>query len=167
VEVIKRWFWTAFEGLVSVVVALARAIDAVGGWIEAAAFRVELATSVLLGRIPRETPRRWWSRSAETPVLVDIISMTDERLIASLIVYPVLEEPAAYAGAAQEERAEQIKQSFARVCGDLAWDTSFETYDLVWNPGREVWTTLDVAEPGDAVDGKRLEEYARRNGVPW
>jgi hypothetical protein len=161
-EVMKAWFWKVFEGLVSIV---GRAFEAVGNWIEAAAFRCELAVDVLLGRIPGETPRRWWSRSAETPILVDIRSMTDNRLVASLVVYPVLEEPSLHAPAAQEERPEQTKESFARVCGDLAWDTQFETYPLVWDPRREVWTTLD--DEGDAVDGKRLEGYARRNGVPW
>ena len=42
-RIVPGWLWLA---------------DAVGGFVEEAAFRVELAFDVLLGRVPRESEKR-------------------------------------------------------------------------------------------------------------
>ena len=73
-EVVSRW-WLAFAG-------------AVGAFLEEAAFHVAIAFDVLVGRIPRQEEKRWWNRTRETPVLVDVFDWTDDstkRLLISFL----------------------------------------------------------------------------------
>jgi hypothetical protein len=150
-EVVRKFF---YGSLVPAWLALA---DAVGGFIEEAAFRVALAFDVLTGRKPRRVERRWWNRATETPVLVDVFDWTDERLIFSVLVWPVLEVPPERAAHAQQERAEQVIRVLHAGAAELAWSTRYEAdYGLRWDPDRQVW----VATDGFAYDGAGLYEYS-------
>jgi hypothetical protein len=50
----------------------ARFVDWLGDLIEEAAFRVALASRILLGRVPLRTETREWNRVLEAPVLIDL-----------------------------------------------------------------------------------------------
>jgi hypothetical protein len=118
--------------------------DAVGGFIEEAAFRVELAFDVLAGRKPQRVERRWWNRSAETPTLVDAYSWVDERLIFSVIIWPSLESTHESADSDMRERTEQVLDAIARGASQRMWSTRWELdYGLRWDHEREVWTAGD------------------------
>jgi len=126
-----RW-WLAFA-------------DAVGGFIEESAFRVSLATRVLLGKSPKPVEKRWWNRSAEVPVLVDVHDWTNDRHIFSILVWPALEvAPLREASYAQRERAKLVRQVIAKGASEMMWSTRFEVdYGLRWDPSREVWVATD------------------------
>jgi hypothetical protein len=66
---------------------------ALGDFFEEAAFRLVLAFDVIVGRTPRQVERRWWNRAVETPILIDVLDWTDDRLIFSVLVWPSLESP--------------------------------------------------------------------------
>jgi hypothetical protein len=144
--VIKR-YWHAF--------ALA-----VGDFFEEVAFRVVLAFDVIVGRMPRQVERRWWNRSTETPVLIDVFDWTDDRRIASVLVWPPLESSAETALRDHRARATQVKEVkevIARGATEMAYSTRFETdYGLRWNYDREVWTGSD----GFTYDGKGMHDAA-------
>jgi hypothetical protein len=97
--------------------------DAVGGFIEEAAERVSLAWVALRGKSPKPVKRRWWSRSAETPVLIDCFDWTSERLIFSVIVWPSLESPPESADDDLHERTEQVVSAIARGASERMWST--------------------------------------------
>jgi hypothetical protein len=134
----------------------------VGGFLEEAAFRLELAFDVLVGRMARQVERRWWNRALEAPVLVDMFDWTDDRLIFSVLVWPSLESPAAGAPYDHRERVEQVMRTISRGAANRAWSTRYEAdYGLRWDPEREVWTAAD----GFAYDGAELYAYARAGGT--
>ena len=85
-----------------------RFADAVGGFIEEAAFRTSLAWAVVRGKSPKPVEKRWWNRSAECPVLIDVYDWTNDRLIFSVLAWPALEAPPERAAYAQQERAKQV-----------------------------------------------------------
>jgi hypothetical protein len=128
VEVIKSW-WYAFA-------------DALGSFLEEAAFRVVLAFDVLVGRMPRQVERRWWNRAIETPALIDVYDWTDDRLIFSVLVWPSLESSPHDADYVYHRRIDEVKKAIAKGAAEMAWFTRFETdYGLRWDPERKVWTT--------------------------
>jgi hypothetical protein len=136
--------------------------NAAGGFIEEAIFRVTLAGEILVSRVPRRVERRWWNRAAETPVLVDVYSWVDDRLIFSVLVWPSLEVAPEKASYAHRERAELVRYVIAKGASEMMWSTRFETdYGLRWDPERRVWTTED----GFAYDGERLYDYSRQGEV--
>jgi hypothetical protein len=134
---LARW-WYAFA-------------NAVGGFIEEAAFRVSLATHVLLGESPKPIEKRWWNCATETPVLVDVWDWTNDRHIFSVLVWPALEvEPLRDASYVQRERAMLIKEVTAKGASEMMWSTRYEVnYGLTWDHERQVWTATD----GFAFDG--------------
>lgn len=136
--------------------------DAVGSFMEEAAFRVMLAGAVLSGRTPVQVERRLWNRATEAPVLVDAFDWSDDRLIFTLLVWPSLESQPREAPYAHERRVREVKESFGKVCQDLAWCTRFETdRGLRWDADREVW----IGSDGYAFDGERLRAYSREGKV--
>jgi hypothetical protein len=148
VEVIKR-YWSAFA-------------NALGGFLDEAAFRVVLAFDVIAGKMPRQVKRRWWNRAVETPVLINVCDWTNERLIFSVVVWPSLESNARDAGYAHHQRIDEVKKAISKGAADMRWSTRFETdYGLKWDNDRQVWATSD----GHAFDGLRLHDYSRGGGV--
>jgi hypothetical protein len=118
--------------------------DAVGGFIEEAAFRVVLAWAVLRGKSPKPVEKRWWNRSAEAPVLVDVYDWTNERHIFSVLVWPALEVAPKKADYAQRERANTVRQVIAKGASEMMWSTRFEVdYGLRWDHQRQVWVATD------------------------
>ena len=137
-RIVPAWLWLA---------------DAVGGFIEEAIFRVELAFGVLVGRVPRETEKRTWIRGRETPTLIDVYSWTDSRLLFSILVWPSLESSEEDADHDHHERVQQVKEAIANGAADKAWHTYFETdYGLTWDRQREMW----VDSAGDQYDCSRF-----------
>jgi len=146
-EVVTRWWF-----------ALA---NAVGAFIEEAAFRVVLAFDVIVGRVPQRVEKRWWRRSAETPLLVDLFDWTDDRLIASILIWPPLESPPETADHDMRERAEEILDAIARGAAEKMWSTRWELdYGLQWDHRREVW----IGGDGHHYDGARFHDYSRQGG---
>jgi hypothetical protein len=136
--------------------------NAVGGFVEEAAFRVVLAFDVLLGRVPQRVECRWWNRAIETPVLVDVFDWTDDRLIFSVLVWPSLESSPQDAPHDHRERVGAILEAIAGGAADRAWSVRWEIdYGLVWDDSRQVW----VGEDGYAYDGGRLFDYSRSGAV--
>ena len=134
----------------------------VGPFLAACAFRVGLAFDVLAGRVPRVSPRRWWTRSVETPLLVEAYDWTDERLLFSVLVWPALEEPATDSYHLQRERTRQVLEVLHRGAGELAWSTRYDVHDgLVWDDERQVWAGPDAFP----YDGARLFGYSRGGEV--
>jgi len=128
---------------------------AVADLLDEAAFRVVLAARILAGRVPLETEKRFWNRSLETPVLVDVVSWVDDRRIASVVIWPPLESDKETAAADHYERAQQFKWVLAKGASELAWSTRFETdFGLRWDHARKVWSTSD----GFSYDGKRSSD---------
>ena len=146
-EVVTRW-WLAFAG-------------AVGDFFEEAGFRVSLAWAVLSGRLPLRAERRWWSRSTETPVLVDVHDWTSDRLLFSVLVWPSLESDPRDADYVYHQRVDEVLEALARGAAEKGWSTLFETdYGLKWDHKREVWTDSE----GHAYDGSRFKaRQARAN----
>jgi hypothetical protein len=127
---LARW-WLAFA-------------DAVGGFIEEAAFRVVLAFKVLAGRVPLRTEKRTWSEVVEAPVLVDAYDWTNDRRIFSVLVWPPLEAEPPEAYSLHEERVEEIIAAMSRGAADRAWCTRWEVDDtLRWDNERRVWVAAD------------------------
>ena len=127
---LARW-WYAFA-------------NAVGAFIEEAAFRTSLAWAVLRGRSPKPVEKRWWNRATEPPVLVDVWDWTNDRHIFSILVWPALEVPPERAARAQQERAKLVRQVIARGAAELTWSTHYEVdYGLRWDHERQVWEATD------------------------
>ena len=140
---LARW-WYAFA-------------NTVGAFLEEAAFRTTLAWAVLRGRSPRPIEKRWWNRSIETPILIDVHDWTNERHIFSVLVWPSLEVPPGHKAArAQQERAKQVMRVVHAGAAEMNWSTQYVVdYGLSWNHERQVW----VAEDGFAYP---LPSEARR-----
>jgi hypothetical protein len=129
---LARW-WYAFA-------------NAVGGFIEEAAFRLVLAWAVLRGKAPKPIEKRWWNRATETPVLIDVYDWTNDRHIFSVLVWPALEVPPSEQtpDKALRERAEQVMRALHAGAAEMAWSTRYEVdYGLRWNPDRQVWVATD------------------------
>jgi hypothetical protein len=123
--------WLAFAG-------------AVANFLDEAAHRVALAFDVLVGRMPQRVEKRWWSRSAETPLLIDCFDWTSERLLFSVIVWPPLESPPESADDDMRERTEQVLDAIAKGASERMWSTRWEVdYGLRWDHKREVWVGSD------------------------
>jgi hypothetical protein len=145
-ETLTRW-WLAFA-------------DSLGVFIEEAAFRTVLAFDVLVGRVPQGVDKRFWNRAAETPVLIDVYSWLDERLIFSTIVWPPLESGPRTAERDHRERVEEVLGVIAKGASEKLWSTYWEVSELAWDNERECWVDGD----GIAYDGARLYEYSRQGG---
>ena len=118
--------------------------NAVGGFLEEAAFRLVLAFKVLSGRVPLRTERRSWSKVVEAPVLVDLYDWTNDRRIASVLVWPPLEAEPPEAFELHEERVEEVISAISRGAAEKAWCTRWEIDDsLRWDPDRQVWAAQD------------------------
>ena len=132
--------------------------EAVGSFLDEAAFRLVLAFDVLMGRLPRHVEKRWWNRGLETPVLIDVCDWTTQRRLFSVLVWPSLESPPDEAASHHRQRVDAVKSVIARGGADMAWCVHFETdYSLRWDSERKVW----VAQDGFAYDdGKRIEDAA-------
>jgi hypothetical protein len=118
--------------------------NAVGGFIEEAAFRIALAWAVLRGKSPKPIEKRWWNRATEAPVLVDVWDWTNDRHIFSILVWPALEVPPERAARAQEERAKLVRHVIAKGAAEMMWSTRYEVdYGLRWDPDRQVWVATD------------------------
>jgi hypothetical protein len=122
-----------------------RLADAVGGFMEELIFRLILAFKVLAGRVPLRTERRNWSKVVEAPILVDLYDWTNERRIASVLVWPPLEvEPPPEAYSVHEERVEGLISAIARGAADRRWCTRWEVdHGLRWDKERQVWVARD------------------------
>ena len=132
----------------------------VGGFLEEAAFRVVLAFDVLTGRAPQCVERRWWNRAAETPVLVDVLDWTNERLLFSVLVWPPLESELGTAERDHGQRVEEVLGAIAKGAAEKMWSTRWEVSGLAWDHKRECWVDGD----GHAYDAARLYEYSRQGG---
>jgi hypothetical protein len=143
VEVMARWWW--------------RFADAVGGFIEEAAFRLVLAFDVLVGKTPQWVERRWWNRAAETPVLVDVYSWIDDRLIFSVLVWPSLESDLGNPERSHRQRVEEVLEAIAKGTGQKMWSTRWEVSELAWDHRRECWVDGD----GHAYDGSKFGAGSR------
>jgi hypothetical protein len=146
---VARGYWLAFA-------------NAFGSFLEEAAFRVVLAWAVLRGRSPKPVERRWWNRSLETPVLIDVYDWTDGRRIYSVLVWPALEVAPEEAARAQEARTREVLRVLHAGAAEMAWSTRYEVdYGLEWDHERQLWS----AEDGFAYDGAHLFDYSRRGVV--
>ena len=145
-EVVTRW-WLAFA-------------DAVGSFIEELIFRVVLARDVIVGRVPQRVDKRFWNRSTETPVLVDVYDWTNERLIFSVLVWPPLESGPGTAERDHRQRVEEVLEAIAKGAAEKLWSTRWEVSELAWDHKRECWVDGD----GIAYDAARLYEYSRQGG---
>jgi hypothetical protein len=140
-----------------------RIADWLGDLIEEAAFRVALASKVLLGRVPLRTERRSWSRVVEGPVLIDLYDWTSERRIFSVLVWPPLEVELPEAYDAHAERVEEVIQVISRGAAEKRWSTHWRVDDgLRWDSGRQVWVASDgfaysVMEAGDLPLCERMD----------
>ncbi len=142
-EVVTRW-WL-------------RLADAVAGFIEEAIARTSLAWAVLRGKSPKPLKKRWWNRSLEAPVLIDVYDWTDERHIFSVLVWPALEVPRERAAHAQEERAKQVMRVLHAGAAEMAWSTHYAMdYGPQWDHKRQVWAATDgfaYAPPEEVMGG--------------
>jgi hypothetical protein len=131
--------------------------DAIGTFLEEAAFRVSLAWAVLRGKSPKSVEKRPWSKAAEAPTLIDVYSWTDERHVFSVLVWPALEVAPNKAAHAQQERAKQVIRVLHAGAAEMAWSTRCEVdYGLRWDSKRQVWT---------AADGFAYEPPEKRSAV--
>jgi hypothetical protein len=130
---------------------------AFGDFLDEAAYRCVLAFDVITGRVPREVEQRWWNRSLEAPVLIEVRDWVTDRRLFSILVWPSLESAPEDAQQAHFQRVQQVKEVIAKGASDMAMTTSFETdYGLRWDYKREVWTASDFF----AYDGKRTDDAA-------
>jgi hypothetical protein len=128
--------------------------NAIGTFLEEAAFRGSLAWAVLRGKSPKPVEKRPWSKAAEAPTLIDVYSWTDARHIFSVLVWPALEVASKKAAHAQQERAKQVLRVLHAGAAEMAWGTRFEVdYGLRWDSKRQVWTACDgfAFEPPERV----------------
>ena len=155
-ELVRRLIASAGERILSAWLTFAAVV---GDFFEEAGSRVSVAWAVLLGRLPLQVEKRWWNRSTETPVLVDVYDWTDERLIFSVLVWPSLESPAHDADYVFHQRVDEVLEAIARGATEKRWSTYFETdYGLEWDHRRECWVGTD----GHAYDGSRFRTGRRR-----
>jgi hypothetical protein len=132
-------------------------VNAVGAFLDEAAFRTVLAYYVVTGKVPLEQEQRFWNRAIETPVLIDVFDWTDDRRIFSVLVWPSLESSVDEALQDQAARAETVKSVISRGAQEMAWSMIMETdYGLRWNNKRKVWTASD----GFAYDGTLTRDVA-------
>jgi hypothetical protein len=136
--------------------------NAVGGFIEEAAFRVVLAWAVLRGKSPKPLEKRAWDKDLDTPTLLEFFDWTTDRHLFSTLVWPTLEVPEDEAYRAHCARTEQVKRIILKGAAEKAWSTRVEvTYGLVWDRQRQAW----VAPDGFAYDGERLYDYSREGSL--
>ncbi len=140
----KRW-WRAFA-------------DALGSFLDEAAFRVVLACRVIAGRLPLEVERRHWNRSVEAPILVHVCDWTDDRRIFSAVIWPPLESSLEDALRGHRVRVDQVKAVIARGAAEMAYSTRFSTdYGLKFDHERQVWTASDgFAYDASPSEGARV-----------
>jgi hypothetical protein len=111
-----------------------------------------LAYNVTTGRVPLQSEKRWHNRSAETPVLIDVLDWTNDRRICSVLVWPSLESEPQAAELDHFERVQQVKQVLAKGATEQALSTRFDVdWGLSWSHERKCW----VAQDGYAYDGLR------------
>ena len=142
-ETLARW-WVAFATV---------AFD----FMEELIFRLWLASNVLRGKVPQKAAQRWWNRAVEVPVLVDVYSWVDERLIFSTIVWPPLESAPRTAERDYRKRVEEVLGVIAKGASEKLWSTRWEVCELAWDNEREVWVDGD----GHHYDGARFHDYSR------
>ena len=163
---IAKTFWLRLrETVISLWIAFAEVLIAfVEDFVEEVIFRVGLACRILAGRVPLKAERRWWNRSLETPVLVDVVDFSDERLLFSVLIWPALESgPRGFdSDRAHRERVEEVLAVIAKGAAEQMWSTRWDAdWGLEWDPGRRAW----VATDGFAYDGERLFEYSRNGSA--
>jgi hypothetical protein len=124
--------------------------EAVGAFLDEAAFRLLLAFDVLTGRVPRQLEKRFWNRSAERPVMLHVYDFTNDRRLFSVLVWPPLEVDLEDALYHHLKRVDQVKQIISRGGAEVAWSLRFETDYLTFDPGREVW----IGSDGFAYDAR-------------
>jgi hypothetical protein len=118
-----------------------------------------LSTSFLVGRVPQRAEKRSWVRSVETPVLVDVYSWVDDRLLFSVLVWPPLETPGKDAPYEHHQRVEAVLEAIAKGAKEKMWSTYWEVdYGLAWDARRECWVDGD----GHRYDGSRFGAGSRR-----
>ena len=137
-------FWHAFA-------------NALANFFDEAAFRAGLGFDVILGRLPLEVEKRYWNRSLERPVLIDVFDWTDDRRIFSVLVWPSLESSVESATYDHRERISTVMGAISKGAAEMSWSTRYETdYCLRWDHERRVWTARD----GFAYDGQRTHDAA-------
>jgi hypothetical protein len=156
-EVIGRLWGRLWDRLGLLWLAFANTIY---GFIEEVDFRVALALRILTGKVPIRSEKRPWIRSVECPILVDVYSWVDERLLFSILVWPSLESDLADAYVDQHDRLEEILGAFAAGAAEKRWSTYWEVEHLEWDGYRECWADAD----GIAYDARRLFAYSRGVG---
>jgi hypothetical protein len=131
----------------------------VGDFLDEAGYRVSLAFRVLFGLVPVEVERRPWNQDAECPVLMDIFDWTQDKLVASVLVWPVLEATPENADEALVERVEQFKGILYKGAADMAISTRVDIdCFLRWDSNRRCW----VDDTGYSYDGDRKILQERR-----
>ncbi len=154
-EVIRRLYHER------ILLAYLRCATTLEGFLEELILRLGLAFDVLRGRKPQQLERRWWSRSAETPALIDVFDWTNDRLIFSVLVWPSLETSAQEADHVYLQRVAEVREAIAAGATERLWCTRFETdWGLRWDSKRECWVGTD----GHAYDGVRVYEHTRGGG---
>jgi hypothetical protein len=124
--------------------------NAVGSFLDEAAFRSSLAWAVLRGKAPKPVEKRWWNRSLETPILIDVHDWTNERHIFSVLIWPALEVAPEEASRAQAARTREVLRVIHAGAAEMAWSTQYMVdYGLTWDHERQVWEASD----GFAFDG--------------
>jgi hypothetical protein len=105
----------------------------------------------------REVEKRYWNRSGERPVLIDVFDWTDDRRIFTVLVWPSLESSVEDATSDYRERVRTVKEAIGKGAAEMAWSTRYETdCGLKWDHERQVWTARD----GFAYDGQRTHDAA-------
>jgi hypothetical protein len=111
---------------------------------------------MLFLRVPLETDRRTWIRG-ESPALIDVWSWEDGRLIASVMVYPVLDSPTDTALEDHKERVQQVKEVLLEGTERLALNTYLETHGMKWDPKRLCWVADDHRYDASRFGGRLPE----------
>jgi hypothetical protein len=121
--------------------------EAIGNFLNEAAFRLLICWRVITGRVPQRIEHRRWDPSEEAPIVVNVHDFGTNTLLFSTLIWPVsdLEAPTpAHAEAHQLARAEAVMRAITAGATEQRWSLLYEVEErLLWDWQREVWVTRD------------------------
>jgi hypothetical protein len=124
--------------------------EALGNFLDEAAFRALICWRVITGRLPQRIEHRVWDPAREGPTLINVYDWTTYSLIFTVLVWPPQDVSAAQADTLekayrfQQMRTEEVMATITKGAGGMSWSLLYEREEgLQWDRRREAGVTRD------------------------
>jgi hypothetical protein len=91
-------------------------------------------------------------------VKVDCYDWINDRLVFSVLIWPVLAAPPDEAYSRHDELVEAVLDAIAKGAAEKMWSVRWEVYGLTWDHSRKCWVDGD----GHCYDGSRFDREHHR-----